>query len=43
MGSLHDWYKKLKEHTRAGDLMDERTVREKYQAAVKVLKKPPKD
>ena len=42
-GSLYDWYKKLKEYVSAGDLMDERTVREKYQAAVEVLRKPPKD
>ena len=41
--SLHEWYKKLKEHAGIRKGLDKKAARDKYQAAVTPLKKPPKD
>ena len=41
--SLHEWYKKLKEHASIGKGLDKKNTRDKYQQAVTPLKKPPKD
>ena len=41
--SLHEWYKKLKEHAGIRKGLDKKNTRDKYQQAVTPLKKPPKD
>lgn len=41
--SLHQWYKKLKEHASAGKAADQKVTRDRYKDAVKPLNKPPKD
>ena len=41
--SLHEWYKKLKEHAGIRKGLDKKIARDKYQQAVTPLKKPPKD